>query len=415
MKELLEFLNTSYSAYQAVENAEKYLVANGFTALDESQSWTLQKSGKYFVSRGGSSVIAFTLGKGDKFKIVASHTDSPCLKLKEHPVTATEPFYRLNAEPYGGGIYYSLFDRPLKLAGRVVYEKDGALISGNFVSGFNLVIPSLAIHMQRDVNEKFAPNPQIDLLPLLSMEKPQFEQLLGNPLSYDLFVTPAEQPFESGINGEFVSAPRIDNLTSVYGSLRALAETDSDGICVAACLDSEEIGSRTRAGAGGDFLKRVLERIAFSRSVTGENYCRMLSNSFLISLDNAHSLHPNRPEKCDITNRAVTGGGIVIKSHANGAYTTDALSSAIIKKIFSVAGVKYQTFYNRSDMRSGGTLGTISLGQATILSADLGLAQLAMHSAVETMAKSDYLELEKGLKAFYASEITLSGNQVVIK
>ncbi len=415
MNGLLEFLNTSYSAYQTVENAEKFLLAHGFVALDETQKWTLQKGGKYYVVRGGSSVIAFTLGRGNNFKIVASHTDSPCLKLKEHPVTATEPFYKLNAETYGGGIYYSLFDRPLKLAGRVVREKDGALVSENFVSDFNLVIPSLAVHMQRDVNEKFAPNPQIDLLPLLGMEKPQFELLLGDPISYDLFVTPAEQPFESGVSGEFLSAPRIDNLTSVYGSLRALVETNASGVCVAACLDCEEIGSRTRAGAGGDFLKRVLGRVAESRSVTGEEYCRALSSSFLISLDNAHSMHPNHPEKCDITNRAVMGGGIVIKSHANGAYTTDALSSAIIKKIFKGADVRYQTFYNRSDMRSGGTLGTISLGQATILSADLGLAQLAMHSAVETMAKSDYVELEKGLKAFYESEIVLEGNRAVIK
>lgn len=416
MNGLLEFLKTSYSAYQATENAANYLNAHGFTALEEEDCWDLKEGGKYYVTRNGSALIAFTLGKGDRFKIIASHTDSPCLKLKEHPVTATEPFYKLNAEPYGGGIWYSFFDRPLKLAGRVVREENGVLKAENYVSGFNVIIPSLAVHMQRDVNEKFAPNPQIDLLPLLSLDKADFYGLLGNPLSFDLFVVPAETPFISGVNGEFVSAPRIDNLSSVYGSLRALAEAESaDGICVAACLDNEETGSRTRQGAGGDFLKCVLRRVAESRGVTGEAFYRAAASSFLVSLDNAHSLHPNHPEKCDPTNRAVLGGGVVIKGHAGGAYTTDALSSAAIKKIFSRAGVKYQTFYNRSDMRSGGTLGAISLGQVSILSADLGLAQLAMHSAVETFAKSDFDQLIKGLTAFYASEIAVCKNGISVK
>ena len=416
MNGLLRYLETSYTAYHAVENGVKQLLENGFLPLREGEEWNLTEGGKYFVIRGGSALIAFCLGRGSGYKIVASHTDSPCLKLKENPVTATEGFYKLNVEPYGGGIWYSFFDRPLKLAGRVVREKDGALVSETYESDFLLTIPSLAVHMQRDVNEKFAPNPQIDLLPLLGMSETDFNALLGNPLSYDLYAVPAETPYVSGISGEFVSSPRIDNLTSAYSSLRALIESEpSAGVSMAACLNHEEIGSRTREGAGGDFLKTTLERIALSLGKTHEEYCREVSASFLVSLDNAHSLHPNHPEKCDPSNRVKLGGGVVLKGHAGGAYTTDALSSAVMKKIMQGAGVKYQTFYNRSDMRSGGTLGAISLSQVSVLSADLGLAQLAMHSAVETIAKSDYAELEKCLKAFYESGIAINGDTATVK
>lgn len=410
---LCSYLETSYTAFQAVENAEKFLKTRGFTALDETTRWELKEGGKYFVSRGRSALIAFTVGTGG-FKIVASHTDSPCLKLKESPVMATEPFKKLNVEPYGGGLWYTFFDRPLKLAGRVIREKNGKLVSEGYVSDFDLVIPSLAVHMQRDANEKFAPNPQVDLLPLLGMGEVDFGAMLGSPLSFDLFAVPAEKPFVSGAHGEFVTAPRVDNLSSVYSSLLALAESDPKAICVAACLDSEEVGSHTRAGAGGDFLKNILRRISLELGISEADFYRAACSSFLISLDNAHSLHPNRPEKCDLTNHAALGGGVVIKGHSGGAYTTDAFSSAVVKKIFSRAGVKYQTFFNRSDMRSGGTLGAISLGQISIPSADLGLAQLSMHSAAETFAAADFKEIVSGLKAFYASELVFDDSGVTI-
>lgn len=415
MNDLLEFLKTSYTAYQTVQNAETYLTRHGFIRLSEQSEWNLSDGGKYYVIRGGSSLIAFTVNKGTSYKIVANHTDSPCLKLKENPVIQTECFRKLNAEPYGGGIYYSFFDRPLKIAGRTVNRVNGILQAKPYVSDFNVTIPSLAVHMNREVNEKFSPNPQVDLLPLLSITETDFKKILGNPVSYDLFLACAEPPFESGVNGEFISSPRVDNLTSVYSSLNALAEKDQTGICVAACLDHEEVGSRTMQGAGGDFLSTVLSRIAEARNLTREEYFRTLSTSFLVSLDNAHSLHPNHTEKCDPTNRAAMGGGVVIKGHANMAYTTDAMSSAIVKTIFDKANVPYQTFYNRSDMRSGGTLGAISQGQVSLLTVDLGLAQLAMHSMVETFCKSDYLALIKGLTAIYRSEITVRDDSVAVK
>ncbi len=416
MEKLLKYLETSYSAYQAVENASRFLSKHGFEKLSESAPFALSEGGKYYLVRGGSALIAFTVGKGNACKIVASHTDSPCLKVKENPVVSTEKFKKLNVEPYGGGLWYSFFDRPLKLAGRLVKEKDGALVSENYVSDYSLVIPSLAVHMQRDVNEKFAPNPQVDLLPLLGMDEDDFLSSLGDPLSFDLFVSSAEKPFVSGKAGEFVSAPRIDNLSSVYSSLEALATgKPRTGICLAACLDSEEVGSRTLQGAGSDFLRSTLLRIFQAKGLSETDLLREASSSFMISLDNAHSVHPNHPEKCDPTSRAVLGGGVVIKGHAGGAYTTDALSSAVVKELFRKADVRFQCFYNRSDMRSGSTLGAISLGQIGIPSVDLGLAQLAMHSAVETMAASDFSELEKGLRAFYESEILIRDGSASIR
>jgi aspartyl aminopeptidase len=235
-------------------------------------------------------------------------------------------------------------------------------------------------------------------------------------VSYDLYAVNADRPYTFGLNGEFLASPRIDNLTSVYSSLESLiAHAQSGGICVAACLDNEEVGSQTLQGAGGDFLENILRRIAYSLKVDDNEYYKALASSFLISLDNAHAMHPNHPEKCDPTNKTVLGGGVVIKSHGNKAYTTDALSSAVVKRIFDKAGVKYQTFFNRSDMRSGGTLGAISLSHVGILSADLGLAQLAMHSACECFAKADYAQLIDGLTAYYSSEILVTEEGVKIE
>ncbi len=411
MEELKQFLATSYTAYHAAKHAAEYLEAHGFSPLAEGEPWKLEEGGKYYVLRGGNSLIAFRYGAGSA-KIIASHTDSPCLKCKESAATSDKIYTRLNTEPYGGGLWYTFFDRPLKLAGRVVRERGGKLASETFTSDFCCVLPSLAIHQQRDANEKFSPNLQTEL-PLLSLGEADFGQIVGGAISYDLFLTPAEAPFESGKDGEFLSSPRLDDLVGVYASLRAIAE-GGEGLCVAACLCSEEIGSRTYGGAGSGFLRGVLRRIAAAQGKDEEEFLAFLSSSFVLSLDNAHALHPNHPEKCDPTNRAVLGGGVVVKSHAGGAYTTDGFTSAVVKTVFARAGVKVQTFCNRSDMPSGSTLGAISLTQASIPSADIGIAQLAMHSAVETMARSDYFELEKALSAYYSSKIALKEGEATI-
>lgn len=420
---LTEFLNASYTAYQATENARQLLLENGFLPLSETEDWALEENGKYFVERNGSALVAFTVGALDdfSFKIVASHTDSPALKLKENAVSLTGAYAKLNAETYGGGIWYSFFDRPLKIAGRVVVNEGGILKSENVASEYFVTVPSLAVHMNRGVNEGFSVNAQTDLQPLFALsengETPDFLSGITEKevVSYDLYLVNADMPYVFGRNGEFLASPRIDNLTSVCSSLEALtAHGESGGVCVAACLDNEEVGSQTLQGAGGDFLENVLRRIAYALKFDDNEYYKALAASFLISLDNAHAMHPNHPEKCDPTNKTTMGGGVVVKSHANKAYTTDALSSAVIKTIFKKAGVKYQTFFNRSDMRSGGTLGAILLSHAGILSADLGLAQLAMHSASECFAKADYEELLNGLTAYYSSNILFGENGVEI-
>lgn len=412
--DLKTYLARSYTAYQAVENAEIILRENGFSALREDAIWRVIPEGKYYVKRGGSSLIAFRIGRRPYFKIVASHTDSPAIKLKENAEMESGVYAKWNTEKYGGGIWYSFFDRPLRVAGQVVCETEDGLKAENVVSPYVVTIPSLAVHMNRGVNDGFAVNPQNDLLPLAGLGRANVAESLGfaNAIAYDLFLVPDEPPFMSGINGEFLSSPRLDNLTSAYTSLTALCESAGTGICVAALFDNEEVGSRTRQGAGSDFLVSVLGRICAALHIDAEN---TYAESFVVSLDNAHAVHPNHPEKCDPTNRPVLGGGVVVKSHANKAYTTEALSAALIRSIFKRAGVPCQTFYNRSDMVSGSTLGAISLGQLGVLTVDVGLAQLAMHSAVECLAMSDLEALRRGLSAFYESDFDLEEGSVVFR
>ncbi len=414
MKELSRFLETSYTAYQAVDNARAYLLAHGFCELRETDAWELKPDGNYFAVRGGSALIAFRMGDARQgFKIVASHTDSPALKLKENPALSDGNYTRLNTEPYGGGLWYTFFDRPLRLAGRVVREREGALVSESFASDFPITLPSLAIHLNRNANEGFAPDKQKDL-PVLALGKSDFAALLNAPVSYDLFAACAQSSYRWGENGEFLAAPRIDNLASVFASLTTLA-AGGTGVCVAACLDSEEVGSHTRQGAAGDFLRAVLARIALRQNLTEEEQLCAYARSFCISLDNAQGFHPNHAEKYDPQDRAILGKGVAIKGHAGGAYTTDALSSAVIKRVFARADAPLQVFYNRSDARSGSTLGAISLGQACILTVDIGLPQLAMHSAVETIACADYEALEKGLASFWTAEIRMDGETVTVR
>lgn len=421
MQGFTQFLNDSLSAHHAVENAQELLLANGFTALCEREDWELCQGRKYFVKRG-ASLIAFTVGAPDTFsyKIVASHVDSPCLKIKENPVKTTGNCATLNVETYGSGIWYSFFDRPLKIAGRVVKNENGRISSQNVVAPFLVTIPSLAIHLNRDANEGFSVNKQIDLLPLIG-ENTTYDDFMqsvcgDNVSSYDLYVVSAQDAYSFGVNDEFLAAPRLDNLTSVYASLQALiSHADSDGICVAALFNREEIGSTGSEGASGDFLEHTLRRIAYALRFDDLEFYKAMASSFLVSVDNAHAKHPNHPEKADVTNSTLLGGGIAVKSHASGAYATDGLSSAVIKGVFEKAGVKYQNYFNRSDMRSGSTLGVCSLSRLGMQGVDIGLAQLAMHSACECFAKADFEELVNGLTAFYSSNLDFEEDGCILR
>ena len=422
---LIDFLQNSPTAYHACDNVKELLIARGFTPLYETEDWEITSGGKYFVCRGGSAVIAFTVGALDEFsyKIVASHTDSPALKLKENPLTKSGAYALLNVEKYGGGIWYSFFDRPLKIAGRVVKREGAALKEETAISPFTLTIPSVAIHQNRNVNEGFSVNPQIDLQPLVGLAGEDtssvslVEKIAGeSALAYDLFLVNADMPYSFGINDEFLASPRIDNLCNVLASIEALTSGgEHSGIAVAACLDNEEIGSRSPQGADSDFLENTLRRIAYALRFDDNEYYKALASSFLLSADNAHAVHPNHPEKSDPTNKVVLGGGIVIKSHANKAYITDATSAAIIKTIFDNAEVKHQSFFNRSDVASGSTLGSIAQSHTGIPGADIGIAQLAMHSACESFAKADYLTMIQGLSAFFAATIVRNSDEIIIR
>ena len=424
MEKLINFLKDSLTSFHAVENAEKLLLTNGFCKLPETEDWQITEGGKYYIVRGGA-LVAFTVGSLNEFsyKIVASHTDSPALKLKENALQKSALYATLNAETYGGGIWYSFFDRALKIAGRVIKQKENRLYEETVVSPFNVTIPSVAIHQNRTANDGFSVNAQVDLAPLVALASGVestanlIENIAGEKvISYDLYLVNADMPYSFGVNNEFLASPRIDNLTSVYASLEALLEnSERSGICVAACMDNEEVGSLTAQGADGDLLENVLRRIAYALRFDDNEYYKALAGSFLLSVDNAHAVHPNHPEKSDPTNKTALGGGIVIKNHANRAYITDALSSALVKTVFENAGVKYQTFFNRSDVRSGSTLGAAALRHTGMLGADIGLPQLAMHSACECFAKADYDEMTKGLSAFFNATLIRDDNGVTLR
>lgn len=423
MEKLIDFLQNSLTSFHAVENVKALLLANGFCKLSETEDWQICEGGKYYIVRG-SALIAFTVGSLDEFsyKIVASHTDSPALKLKENPLQKSALYATLNTETYGGGIWYSFFDRPLKIAGRVVREENGRLQSETVTAPFLVTIPSVAIHQNRNANEGFSVNAQIDLAPLLSFAgsvedtEALLEKIAGdNVISYDLYLVNADMPYFFGINDEFLASPRIDDLTCAYSSLKALLdEGERSGVCIVACLDNEEVGSLTEQGADGDFLENTLRRIAYALRFDDNEYYKALATSFLFSADNAHAVHPNHPEKADPTNKTALGGGVVIKNHANRAYITDAVSSAIVKTLFKKADVKYQTFFNRSDVRSGSTLGAAILRHTGMMGADIGLPQLAMHSACECFAKADFDELTKGIRAFYASTLIRNEDGITV-
>ena len=420
LENLKEFLGTSYTAYHAVDNAKALLKKEGFLPLSEGEDWELTEGGKYYVERGGCALIAFSIGNLDQlfFKVAAAHVDSPALKLKENPVMKAEACEKLNAETYGGGLWYSFLDRPLKVAGRIITEENDTLQCETVVSPYQVSIPSVAIHQNRNANDGLNLNAQVDLLPLLGLEGAGENWLSAitdkKVLSYDLFLVNADTPYSFGVNDEFIASPRIDDLTCVYAILEGLlgCAENSDGICIGAFFDNEEIGSHTAQGASGDFLENTLRRITYALKLDETELYKALHGSVLVSADNAHASHPNHPEKADPTNRVQLGGGVVIKHHAGKAYTTDALSSAIFKKVCARAGVKTQTFFNRSDVRSGSTLGVLAQTRMNMLAVDIGLPQLAMHSANECFAAADYEEMQTALTAFFSSNITVNGNEV---
>ena len=416
-EKLLEFISSSPTAFHAAETIRKRFLEEGFTELKEEEHWELEKGGKYFVMRNHSAIIGVSIPLNDsgRYHIIASHSDSPSFKIKENPEMSVGGAYvKLNVERYGGMILSTWFDRPLSVAGRMIVRKNGKILEKLINIDRDLVmIPSLAIHMNRDINGGYHYNVQKDMLPLFSDKegKGRFMENVAEAaevktediLGHDLFLYDRTPGTLWGVNEEFVSAPRLDDLQCAFSSMEGFLQGNrEESISVHCVLDNEEVGSSTRQGAASAFLKDTLMRINMGLGRTQEEYYMALADSFMISADNAHALHPNYTDKTDPVNRPVLNGGIVIKYNANQKYCTDGVSAAIFKDICDRAKVPYQTFVNRSDMAGGSTLGNISNTQVPVKTVDIGLAQLAMHSVYETTGAKDTESLVKAATVFFA-------------
>ena len=420
VKEMLEFIEKSPSNYHAAANVCEMLQKGGFTEIREQDSWQLEQGKSYYVLRNDSSLIAFRLPESNApcgFHITAAHSDSPSFKLKEAPEIRVEEHYiKLNTEKYGGMILSTWLDRPLSIAGRVaVKNKDTIVTKLVNIDKDLLVIPNVAIHMNREMNKGVEYNPQTDMLPLYadasqSRKKNGLMKRIAKAagvkhediLGHDLYLYVREKGRVVGESGEFVMSPRLDDLQCVFACTKAFVETmPKQYISVCAIFDNEEVGSSTRQGANSTFLEDTVYRISQGLGFGREKYLQMLADSFLISADNAHAVHPNHPEKADPTNRPYLNGGIVIKYHGSQKYITDALSAAKMKELCSRAGVPCQTYANRSDIVGGSTLGNISAAHVSVSGVDIGLPQLAMHSAIETSGAYDADYAVRALKLFF--------------
>lgn len=406
-----QFLDTSYTAFHTVANAEAMLAEHGFTKLTLGKDFAIKRGGRYYVTRNDSGIIAFVAGQNNVFNIVESHTDSPSFKVKGNSVTEGNGVVRVNTEKYGGGLLYTYFDRPMKIAGRLLCRTENGLQTKLAVSDYNVVIPSLCIHHNRNANDGFAVNAQVDTLPLLGLTGSDIYSTLTDEkvIDGDLFVVPVTPAFAAGTHNELLCSPRIDNLTSVYSGLSALIAAEPHDIAVCACLDNEEIGSGTRQGSP-NWLEQVLCAICDALVLTETQAFAARENGFVLSADNGHAVHPAHPEKSDPYTKAYMGKGVMIKHHVN--YSTDGLSSALFKHIASLADVPVQDYYNNSAVSCGSTLGLVTSRTLGMKTCDIGLAQLAMHSACETVALCDVEHMKAALLTFF--NVTLDGNNATL-
>ena len=422
MKNFFDFIKRSPTSFHATESIRQRLLGEGYTELFEDSSWELKDGGKYFTVRHGSALIAFRTVKAPcGFMIVASHSDSPSFKVKKS-IELSGTYTRVPTETYGGMIMYSWLDRPLSIAGRLVIRTENGIRTVLVdLDSDVLTIPSIAIHFNRSVNEGYKFNPAKDTIPLaaISSEAGELRSRLADAagvraddiVDHDLFVYVREEPKTVGLSDELILSPRLDDLECVYASTEAfLSAKESESVPVLVVYDSEEVGSATVSGADSTFLTDVLKRI----SGTDERMIALLGSSVVVSADNAHAIHPNAPELSDVGNSPVLGGGVVIKYNSNKRYATDGVSAAVFSEICKRAGAATQSFYNRADMPGGSTLGKILNTQISVMTVDVGLPQLAMHSAVETASVSDLITMEKALTEFFSSSVRVSGNEIVI-
>ena len=417
IKSLQAFLDRSHSVYHAVAEMERTLMQAGYNRVKETGNFDLIPGGKYYLTRGGSALVAFRIPaetpKG--FLISAAHGDRPCFRVKENGVLA-DKYTRLAVERYGGMLIAPWLDRPLSVAGRVTVETEQGVESKLVdIDRDLLLIPNVAIHMNRKANEGYAWNLATDTIPLLgdkehadrfweTVEKEAGGKLLG----HDLYLYVRQKSTLWGVEEEFISAPALDDLECAWGCMEGFLQgKDTQHIPVLCVFDSEEVGSSTYEGAASDLLKSTLHRICNALKIEES---AQLAQSFMVSADNAHAVHPNHPELSDSANAPIMNRGVVVKFNANRKYTTDGVSAAVFKKICKQADVPVQTYCNRADLPGGSTLGCLSLTQVAVPSVDIGLAQLAMHSCYETAGVKDAMYLVDAMKAFYSTQLTFQAD-----
>lgn len=423
VEDLISFIDKSPSMFHATCNCSNILEDSGFVYLNPSSSWQLKEGGNYYTTFNQSALIAFSINtenvESEGFKIVGAHTDVPGFKLKPHAKMENDGYIKLNTEIYGGPILNTWLDRPLSLAGRVALKGKTPLKPEMKLIDLKepiLIIPNLAIHMNREVNSGVKLNAQKETLPILGYVQENLKEndlldLIAKALNVaphaildmDLFLYPTEKSCQVGINEQFISAARLDDLSMVYSGIYGLLEgKGTSGINVLALFDNEEVGSRTKQGADSPILEHLLERIVLALGKSREDYFRALDNSFIISADVAHLMHPNYPEKSDPTNKVLPGKGPAIKISASCSYTTDSDSYAVFADLCQTNNIPFQVFVNRSDERGGSTIGPVSASHLPIRSIDIGTPMLSMHSARELMATEDFIATCDVLKAFFS-------------
>lgn len=422
-KELIDFISVGTSPFFVVKESIRQLEEAGFRELKLKNDWGINEGGKYYINHHDSSLFAFTIGKKlsfrTGFRIAAAHTDSPCLCVKPKPDLTTEKYIQLNVEVYGGPILNTWLDRPLSISGKVVCKSENAFMPDVRLVDLKrpiLTIPNLAIHMNKEVNKGVELNRQTDMLPILGTIKEELEtqdtfiNVLAKELSvskdeildFELYLYNTEAGCLLGIEEEFISAPRIDNLSSVHAILQGIIQSNyREGINVCALFDHEEVGSRTKQGAASMILSMILEKILLSYGRDRAKVISFLSDSIMLSMDVAHALHPNKIGKSDITNKAVMNRGICIKEAHSQSYATDSETIGIVEQLLLQGDIPYQKYVNRSDLVGGGTLGAIAASYLPMNIMDIGVPILAMHSSRELMGKNDQMALLQLVKQFY--------------
>lgn len=417
----MQFIDTAVTSYHSVLHAKEMLISKGFRELTLNARWELAPGKSYYVNVYDTSLVAFQISDNPngRLHIAAAHTDYPCLKVKPSCEINANGYAKVNVIVYGGAIYSSWFDRPLSLAGKVVTKSDSVFEPNEQLIHIDkpvLVLPNLAIHMNREVNKGVALNSQSDMLPIAGMIGDQLsgddfllkflaERLATTPdqiLDYDLTIYASESSCYVGINDDFISSSRIDNQTSVFSALDGICNsTPSSGINMIVLFDNEEIGSMTKQGADSAILTLILEKMYDSLGIERMEARDRILSGFFLSMDVAHALHPNHPEKCDPTNQPVLGRGIVIKQDLNQKYATDVKNTAALRQLCEKANIPYQVFVNRNDVPGGSTLGTIISSHLPMRTVDIGIPLLAMHSARELMGSADQESMDLLIRAFF--------------